>query len=203
MQKEFVKVDCNSIACMFFGKCCKCATEIVRMRENDSSTDLMLIGQGAGAEEDQVGLPFQGRAGRLLRKDVKPILVKDQLNIILDNTIRSRPLDEKGKNRAPTDKELEFCKEILWQRIDKYQPRVIIPLGASATGTLIPEFKKLAISKCRGKVKIYNGYTFLPTFHPAAILHATEEELKISLEKFMISDIEDAVKLAKEESDLI
>lgn len=163
----------------------------------------MFVGQGAGAEEDQKGRPFQGPAGKLLRTKVKPVLEANQLNIILDNTIRARPLDEKGKNRAPTNKELEFCKEILWERIEEFKPNVIIPLGASATGTLIPRLEKVAISRVRGVSVQLNGHTFLPTFHPAAILHAQETETKLMLEKHMVEDITQAVKLANQTRNLI
>lgn len=201
-KKEYKSVECNHIACTFYGKCSKCATEIVKTRD-DNNIDLFFIGQGAGAEEDKNGRPFQGPAGRLLRSKLKPYLENKNLNIILDNTIRSRPLDQDGKNRAPTEKELTFCKDFVWQRIIEFKPKIVIPLGASATQTMIPEFKNSSISSVRGNTATCNGFTFLPTFHPAAILHAGEMERKLAIEATMIKDFEEAIKLTKESPDLL
>jgi len=189
MQKEYVPVECNKIACTFYNNCHRCATEIVRMREEDPAIDIMFIGQGAGAQEDANGRPFQGPAGKLLRQKVKPLLETHQLNIILDNTIRSRPLDENGKNRAPTDKELTFCLDFVWQRIETYKPTWIIPLGSSATASMLPDTKGLPIGSVRGRDYNRNGYKFLPTYHPAAILHCSEQERKGMLEAVMCGDI--------------
>lgn len=202
MKKEFIPVQCDKFACQFYNNCCHCATEIVRFRD-DWNIDLMFVGQGAGAEEDQRGKPFQGRAGKLLRTKLKPIIESEKLNIILDNTIRSRPLDENGKNRAPTEKELEFCIDYLWDRIQTYKPKVIVTLGASATGSMIPALKGKPISSSRGKVVEYNGQTFLPTFHPAAVLHCPEEEKRISIEQAMCTDFAMAVNLVKSNTNLL
>lgn len=153
----------------------------------------MFIGQGAGEAEERTTRPFQGPAGKLLRSKIKPHLESKNLNIILDNTIRARPLDEKGKNRAPTENELQFCLDHVWERINEFKPEIIVPLGASATGSMIPKLKKIPIGKVRGISYSHCGFTFFPTYHPAAILHAGEEELKTKLEKTMCNDINTAV----------
>jgi DNA polymerase len=156
----------------------------------------MFVGQGAGAEEDQCGKPFQGRAGKLLREKIKPILETNELNIVLDNTIRARPLDNKGKNRAPTKEELGFCVDILLDRIKELKPIVIIPLGASATGTLLPKYEKTPISRVRGVPVYIDKNIYFPTFHPAAILHASEIEKKLMLDRHMVNDIKIAALIA-------
>lgn len=198
LEKEFIKPNCTKIACAFYGKCCHCAAEVVKTSTTEGC-DLMFIGQGAGAEEDQKGKPFQGPAGRVLRTKTKVYLEKEKLNIVLDNTIRSRPLDITGKNRAPTEKEVEHCQDFVWQNIDNLKPRVIVPLGASATHTMLPETRGKSISSLRGKVYHRGGWTFMPTFHPAAILHCREEEKKAMLNASIDKDLDDAVKLALKE----
>lgn len=192
MNKFYYPVDCNNVKCPFFHTCCKCATEVVKFR-NSETIDIMFVGQGAGAEEDKVGRPFQGRAGKLLREKLKPLLEEFNLNIILDNTIRARPLDEYGKNRAPTDKELQYCIGFLRKVIKTFKPNVIVTLGLSATGSLVPELKNVPISHSRGHIYHVNSQKIIPTYHPAAVLHTPKMETKLMIEKAMIADIKMAI----------
>ena len=197
INKAFKSVDCKEIACTFFDKCNHVATEIVKCRKSDR-IDIMFVGQGAGAKEDSNGKPFQGSAGILLRTKLKPLIEKHELNIILDNIIRSRPLDSKGKNRAPTEKEVQFCIKHLWDRIEEFKPTIVVPLGKSATEAMIPnKAKGKSISALRGSFYQEGGVRYLPTFHPAAILHCGDEERKVELEKSMCRDIERAVAFSK------
>jgi DNA polymerase len=192
INKEFIKPNCTKSTCSFYNNCTQCATEVIKTR-NDSNIDLMFVGMGAGAEEDRNGRPFQGRAGSILRKVLLPKLECNNLNIVLDNTIRCRPLDQDGKNRPPTKNEVNECIPFLWKRIEELNPKVIIPLGASASGDLIPELDKKPISSIRGRIYDFKNRKFLPTFHPAAILHTGDEKTKQEYSTKMNQDIDLAI----------
>jgi len=193
-KKILLPVACTSTTCPFHRECPKLNTEMVKTREDDEF-DACFVGQGAGEQEVKLVRPFVGPAGKVLRNVVKPIL--DQgLNIILDNTIRARPRDERGKNRAPEVHEVEHCIDFLWNIIDSYSPRVIIPLGTSATGDLIPSLRGKPISSSRGKVFKFRSHIVIPTYHPAASLHAGEERGAILRSK-MSEDIANALSYKK------
>jgi DNA polymerase len=117
-----------------------------------------------------------------------------RLNIALDNTIRSRPLDEKGKNRVPTSDEVKHCLPYLWKRIEELQPSVIVPLGASAAGDLIASAKGKPISSVRGRKFNVRGYIFIPTFHPAAMLHSKDLKTIDQYSEKIDRDLELAIK---------
>lgn len=200
-KKELLPVACHSQICPFRKSCPKLRTEIVRVRD-DEEIDICFVGQGAGEKEVYLQRPFVGPAGKVLRNEIKPLLDRERLNIILDNTIRARPRDERGKNRAPEEHEVAHCIDFLWDIIDSYRPRVIIPLGASATGDLIPSLRGKPISSTRGKVFKHRGHTIIPTYHPAASLHAGEERGAI-LKSKMIEDIKTALQYKEDQMRLL
>ena len=191
-KKQFIPTVCNKIDCPFFNGCAMLQTEVVKTRD-DEQIDLMFIGQGCGQKEHLTHHPFTGPAGKLLREKLLPRLESKKLNIILDNTIRSRPLDEKGKNRAPTKEEVEHCLPIVWQRIRQYNPTVIIPVGGSSAGDLIPAVYRKPISSVRGRKYIVNNFLFIPTFHPAAILHCKIPEVAQEYHNKIEQDIDFAI----------
>lgn len=176
-KKEFIPTVCQTLNCSFYKSCALLQTEIVKTRDDDQ-IDIMFVGQGAGEKEHITHHPFTGPAGKLLREKLLPHLESKKLNIILDNTIRSRPLDERGKNRAPTQDEVKLCLPIVWQRIEQYKPSVIVPLGASAAGDMVPALYRKPINSVRGRTYNFRDYTFVPTIHPAAILHAQDPDTK-------------------------
>jgi DNA polymerase len=195
MEKIYILTECNYIACAYYENCCKCATEIVKNNSSDK-INILFIGQGAGAKEDQVGRPFQGPAGRVLRKKIIPHFINHNINIILDNTIRCRPLDANGKNRPPTEKEFIFCINFIWQRIETFKPIIIVTLGKSASESMIPSTKGMSMTACRGKIFKHSSHIFLPTFHPAAVLHCTDESRKSELSNAIDQDIDMAVNMS-------
>jgi len=191
-KKEFIPTVCSKLDCPFYNGCSLLQTEVVKTR-NDDQIDLMFVGQGAGEKEHLTHHPFTGPAGKLLREKLLPRLESKKLNIILDNTIRSRPLDERGKNRAPTRDEVEHCLPIVWQRIEQFKPTIIIPVGASAAGDLIPTAYKKPISSVRGRKYTVEGFTFIPTFHPAAILHCKDPDMIQEYHSKIEADLDKAI----------
>lgn len=191
IEKQFISVNCNSTRCPFRTSCTQLRAELVKTRDDDE-VDIMFVGQGAGENEDKTRKPFTGPAGRVLREEVKPLLEDECLNIMLDNIIRCRPLDENNKNRAPTETEVAHCIGYLWWMIETYNPTIVVTLGGSATHAVAPHLKGRSISSLRGKSYYQGDCLVYPTYHPAACLHAGGER-GIALRQTMQRDIRDAV----------
>ena len=127
------------------------------------SADLMFVGEAPGADEDEQGEPFVGRAGQLLTKIIESIgLGREQVYIA--NVIKCRP----PGNRNPEPDEVEKCEPFLFRQIDVVQPKVIIALGKFAAQSLLKTAEP--ITRMRGRVFNYRGASLIPTFHPAYLL---------------------------------
>jgi DNA polymerase len=125
--------------------------------------DLMFVGEAPGADEDEQGIPFVGRAGQLLTKIIEAIgLTRDAVYIA--NVIKCRP----PGNRNPEPDEVATCEPFLFRQIDLIQPRVIVALGKFGAQTLLRTLDP--ISRLRGRVFEYRGAKLVPTFHPAYLL---------------------------------
>ncbi len=124
---------------------------------------LMFVGEAPGADEDEQGVPFVGRAGQLLTKIIEAIgLTREQVYIA--NVIKCRP----PQNRNPEPDEVETCEPYLFQQIDAIKPKVIVALGKFGAQTLLRT--QDPISRLRGRVFEYRGAKLIPTFHPAYLL---------------------------------
>lgn len=176
-KKEFISTICRSPSCAHRTTCALLKAEIVKTNTNNK-IDIMFVGQGAGEQEALTQRPFVGPAGKVLREEIKPFLDRG-INIILDNTVKCRPTDENGKNRAPIPSESNICINHLWKTISDYAPKIIVTLGASATGDVITTVKDTPISGLRGKVIKFRGNVIIPTYHPAACLHAKGEKAEM------------------------
>lgn len=124
---------------------------------------LMLIGEGPGADEDRLGIPFVGRAGQLLDR----ILEAAQINrseIYIANIVKCRP----PANRLPAPSEVEACLPHLKKQIMLIDPGIIVCLGSLATRTIID--KNAAVTRTRGQWHRIDGRRVIATFHPAALL---------------------------------
>jgi DNA polymerase len=125
--------------------------------------DLMFVGEAPGADEDQQGIPFVGRAGQLLTKIIEAIgLTRD--DVYIANVIKCRP----PQNRNPEPDEVETCEPFLFRQIDVIKPKVIIALGKFGAQTLLRT--DAPISRLRGQVHDFRGAKLIPTFHPAYLL---------------------------------
>lgn len=127
------------------------------------SADLMFVGEAPGADEDEQGEPFVGRAGQLLTKIIEAIgLRRDQVYIA--NLIKCRP----PGNRNPEPDEVEQCEPFLLRQVDAIKPRVIVALGKFSAQALLKTGDP--ITRLRGRVFNYRGASLIPTFHPAYLL---------------------------------
>jgi len=149
------------------GECQRC--RLYRHRTNivfgagSPTPPVVFVGEGPGAEEDREGLPFVGKAGKLLDKMIYSLgLKRDQVYIC--NVVKCRP----PGNRNPQADEIASCAPFLIQQLDILKPRVICTLGACASQTLLNS--RSPISRLRGKVHYWRGIPLIATFHPAYLL---------------------------------
>jgi DNA polymerase len=125
--------------------------------------DVMFIGEAPGADEDAQGLPFVGRAGKLLTKMIEAIkMSRDE--VYIGNILKCRP----PGNRDPRPEEIEVCEPILIRQIEIIKPKVICALGRISGQTLLRT--KSSLGALRGKVHDYHGVKLIVTYHPAALL---------------------------------
>lgn len=125
--------------------------------------DLMLIGEGPGAEEDRQGLPFVGRAGELLTKIIRAIGAERD-EVYIANIVKCRP----PGNRDPRPEEVAACRGYLEQQVELIEPKVIVLLGRVAAQTLLGN--DLALGRMRGQWYRVRGVETRVTYHPAALL---------------------------------
>lgn len=126
--------------------------------------DIMFIGEGPGADEDEQGLAFVGRAGQLLTSIIQAMgFSRDE--VFIGNVVKCRPPD----NRTPAPDEMAACLPYLARQIDLLKPKLIVALGATAVKGLFND-EKIAITKQRGNWMNYRGIDVMPTFHPAYLL---------------------------------
>jgi DNA polymerase len=135
----------------------------------DPAAQLMFVGEGPGADEDQQGEPFVGRAGQLLTKMIEAMGFA-RSDVYIANVVKCRP----PGNRDPEPDEIESCEPFLKSQIAAIQPRVIVALGRFAVQTLLHD--TTPISRLRGKWREYEGVKLMPTFHPAYLLRSPAEK---------------------------
>ena len=154
--------------------CVKCP-HLVAARKNvvfgTGSIDagLMFVGEAPGADEDEQGEPFVGKAGQLLTKIIQTMGLSRN-TVYIGNILKCRP-DTPGQtagNRKPTPEEMQTCIPFLHEQIDLIQPKVLVALGATAVEGLLG--KTVGITKLRGHWQTYRGIPLMPTYHPAYLL---------------------------------
>ncbi|MGI8860024.1 MAG: uracil-DNA glycosylase [Rubrobacteraceae bacterium] len=144
----------------------------------DPHSPLMLVGEGPGENEDATGLPFVGRAGKLLDDILAAVkLTRDQ--VFLTNTVKCRAAVEEGgrmKNRQPKTSEIRACNPYLEAQMEAVKPEIILCLGGPAAKTLID--KDFRITKDRGKWYEVHGAKAMATLHPAYVLRQRGDDLQ-------------------------
>ncbi|HEX5492513.1 MAG TPA: uracil-DNA glycosylase [Candidatus Udaeobacter sp.] len=142
--------------------------------------DLMFIGEAPGADEDQQGEPFVGRAGQLLTKILSAMNFARQ-DVYIANILKCRPDMPAGSfgNRPPTPAEMQTCRPFLIEQIDIIKPNVLVALGAVAVEGLLGT--RGTMRDLRGRWHTYNGIPLMITYHPAYLLRnqAPSEKRKV------------------------
>jgi uracil-DNA glycosylase family 4 len=151
----------------FIGDCQRC--ELSKGRKNivfgqgNPKAALMFVGEAPGADEDEQGLAFIGRAGQLLTKIIEAIgLTRD--DVFIANVIKCRP----PQNRNPEPAEITACQPFLERQIEAIRPKVLVGLGKFGGQWLLKTAEP--ISRIRGRFGDYKGIKVMPTYHPAFLL---------------------------------
>jgi uracil-DNA glycosylase family 4 len=133
--------------------------------QGDPHADLMFVGEAPGFHEDRQGIPFVGPSGQLLNRLLEGIGLRRQ-EVYIANVVKSRP----PGNRDPLPDEIAACRPWLDAQVRLVDPKVVLTLGNFAAKTLLET--TTGITRLRGRAYPFQGRVLLPTFHPAAALHA-------------------------------
>lgn len=166
--------------------CQKC--KLCRARQNivfgvgNKKAEIMLIGEGPGADEDAQGEPFVGKAGKLMNMAFETLGIKRE-ELYIANVVKCRP----PSNRNPEDDEAAACLNYLRNQVILVKPKIIVLLGSVALKNVLG--KEYGITSARGKWVEKKGILYMPTWHPAALLRDETkkidfiQDLKLVLKK--------------------
>jgi len=176
------------------GDCQRCKLAAGRKNivfgQGSPRAELVFVGEGPGADEDERGLPFVGRAGQLLNRMLQMVAIRRE-DVYICNVVKCRP----PGNRTPERDEVEACSPFLFRQIEAIRPRLVCCLGAPAVKTVLG--LKDGILKLRGRFYDLGRSKALATVHPAYVLRNPREE-KILREDF--EKIRDFLKNKPQES---
>ena len=148
----------------------------------NKDADIMFIGEGPGADEDEQGEPFVGKAGKLMDMAFTALGIKRE-EVYIANIVKCRP----PSNRNPEQDEAQTCLNYLRNQVILIKPKIIVLLGNVALKGILGE--EYGISASRGKWVEKKGILYMPTWHPAALLRDETKkidfinDLKLVLEK--------------------
>lgn len=150
--------------CLNCNKCklCNNRTNVV-IGTGNKNADVMFIGEGPGADEDATGIPFVGKAGKLMNMAFRGVGIKRE-EVYIANIVKCRP----PANRNPEDDEVEACLDYLRNQVMLVKPKIIVLLGNVALKNILG--KEYNITSERGKWIEKNNILYIPTYHPAALL---------------------------------
>jgi DNA polymerase len=166
------------------GECTRCKLHKTRNKivfgDGNAKAELVFVGEGPGHDEDIQGLPFVGRAGKLLTQMIEAMGLQRK-DVYVCNVVKCRP----PENRMPERDEIAACSPFLIRQIDAIHPKVIVCLGATAAQMLLNTNR--SISAFRGEWLEYRGTRLLATYHPAYLLRnpAAKSEVWKDLQKVM------------------
>lgn len=152
-------------------KLCSGRTNIV-FGVGNPKAELVFVGEGPGADEDEQGIPFVGKAGQLLTKMIEAMGLRRE-DVYICNTVKCRP----PNNRNPEPDELAACEPFLKGQLASVKPEAIVTLGKFAAQALLRE--QTPITRLRGQWREYEGIPVMPTFHPAYLLRSPQEKGKV------------------------
>jgi uracil-DNA glycosylase family 4 len=166
------------------GDCIRCKLHKGRTKivfgDGNPKAKLLFIGEGPGRDEDLQGLPFVGRAGKLLTQMIEAMGLR-RSDVYICNVVKCRP----PENRAPERDEVAACSPFLFRQIDLVAPKVIVCLGSIAAQTILETTR--GISQFRGQWLEFRGRKLMATYHPAYLLRnpAAKSEVWKDLQKVM------------------
>lgn len=150
----------------------------------DPDADLMIVGEGPGQHEDEQGLPFVGRSGKLLDELLGEIGLRREDNVYIGNVVKCRP----PGNRDPRQDEIDACADYLRSQLRLIDPKVVVTLGNFSSKLLLRT--DTGITRLRGEAYRWWGRFLVPTFHPAAALRGSARVLAEMREDFQrVADV--------------
>ncbi|HEY2121286.1 MAG TPA: uracil-DNA glycosylase [Candidatus Acidoferrum sp.] len=167
------------------GDCTRCKLHKGRNKivfgDGNPKARLVFVGEAPGADEDKQGIPFVGRAGKLLTQMIEAMGLQRQ-DVYICNVVKCRPPD----NRKPEDDEVSTCSPYLLRQLDVIEPKVLVCLGAVAAQTLLATNR--GISHFRGEWMDWHGHKLMATYHPAYLLRnpAAKADVWKDLQKVMV-----------------
>jgi len=148
--------------------CTKCELSKGRLNvvfgRGNPNAKLFIIGEGPGQQEDEQGLAFVGRAGKMLDTMFASVDIDTNTDCYISNIVKCRP----PNNRKPLIQEVQMCKPWLEDQLQLIEPKIIILAGSTAVESYL-EIKE-PISKIRGKWIFKNNIMHMPIFHPSYLL---------------------------------
>jgi DNA polymerase len=132
--------------------------------DGDVSSEIMFVGEGPGEKEDELGLPFVGKAGKLLDEMLDSIGLNRE-NVYIANVVKHRP----PGNRDPKPEEVEACWPYLMRQIEIIKPKLIVCLGRHSLGRFLPDVG--SISQVHGRAFKKKNQVFMALYHPAVGLY--------------------------------
>ena len=169
-------------------RCTRCGLHKERTQTvfgvGDLNADLLIIGEAPGAEEDRLGEPFVGRAGKLLNSMLRAIGLS-RLQVYIANILKCRP----PGNRDPSPEEVAHCASYLARQVEMIRPRMILAVGRIAAQNLLQQ--AAPIGKMRGQRYTY-GASEIPvivTYHPAYLLRSPREKRKAWADLLLVKEL--------------
>lgn len=157
--------------CLNCRRCSLCDTRTnVVFGQGVPTAEVMFVGEGPGASEDEQGLPFVGRSGQLLDKYLFAIDLDRTKNCYIANIVKCRP----PQNRDPQPAESEACMPWLREQFRLLKPKIVVCLGRIAAQRMIR--KDFSVTKEHGQLYEKGGILFMGTFHPAALLRSPQNK---------------------------
>jgi uracil-DNA glycosylase len=162
------------------GDCKRCRLHEARHKivfgSGNEQARLVFVGEGPGADEDQQGLPFVGRAGQLLTQMIEGTAAKEgipikRLDVYICNVVKCRP----PENRTPQPDEMEICGQFLYRQLLAIRPKAICVLGGTAAKALLG---KDGVTRLRGKWDQWRDIQVMVTYHPSYLLRPYNQNAK-------------------------
>lgn len=163
------------------GDCTRCRLSEARHKivfgSGNETAGLVFVGEGPGADEDEQGLPFVGRAGQLLTQMIDNTASKEGIaisrpDVYICNVVKCRP----PENRTPLPDEMETCGQFLFRQLVTIKPKAICALGATAMKALLNT--KEGITKSRGRWHKWRDIPVMITYHPSYLLRQYNQQAR-------------------------
>ncbi|MFO7973518.1 MAG: uracil-DNA glycosylase [Candidatus Hydrogenedentota bacterium] len=158
------------------------------------NADLVFVGEAPGENEDRQGIPFVGRAGRLLTDIIEKGMKMSRQDVFICNVLKCRP----PNNRDPRPDEKEACEPYLVRQLEMIKPKVICALGGHAAKALLKT--EDSVGRLRGKWHFYQGIPVRVTYHPSYVVRSEREPARHKADKRRVwEDIQEIMRVLRGE----